>query len=116
MYDDAIEILSKASWLSGGNSTVVAAMGYAYAASGKNEDAQMMIELLLEKSQQEYVSPFWMAILYTGLNNTNEVFLWLDRAAQQRDGSLVFLNVTPIFKPIRSDPRFKKLLMQIGLI
>ena len=114
-FDDAIEVLSKASWFSGGNPTIVAALGYTYAASGKIEDAQMMADLLVERSQQEYVSPFWMAVVYTGLNNKDKVFQWLDKAAQQRDGSLVFLNVTPIFKPVRSDPRFQKLLLQIGL-
>jgi len=47
MYGNAVEILSKASWFSGGNQTVVAAMGYAYAVSGKTEDAHMMIDILL---------------------------------------------------------------------
>ena len=116
MYDDAIGILTRASWFSGGNQAVVAAMGYTYAASGKTGDAQMMAELLIEKSQEEYVSPFWIAVVYTGLNNKDEAFSWLEKAARQRDGSMVFLNVTPIFKPLRSDPRFQKLLLQIGLI
>ena len=116
MYQEAIKLLSKASYLSTGHPVIVAAVGYAYAMSGRDEDAQNMIEILLERSEEEYVSPFWMAIVYVGLNNESEVFHWLYKAYQQRDGSLVFLNVFPIFDNYRSDPRFIELLKKIGLL
>lgn len=115
MYDEAIEMLSRASLLSKGNHVVVAALGYVYSISGNNEDAENMLELLLEKSEEEYVSPFWIAVVYAGLGAKDESLNWLEKACKQRDGSLVFLDVIPIFEHLHSDPRFVNILTQMGL-
>jgi len=114
-YDEAIEMLSKASLLSKGNSVVVAALGYVYSISGNDEDAENMLELLLEKSKEEYVSPFWIAVAYTGLDNKDKSINWLEKACEQRDGSLVYIDVIPIFEHLHSDPKFINILNQMGL-
>ena len=115
MYIEAIEILSKASLLSKGSSVVIAALAYVYSMSGNNEDAQNMIELLLEKSEEEYVSPFWIAVAHAGLGEKDKTLTWLEKAFSIKDGSLVFLEVIPIFKHLHSDPRFINILTQMGL-
>ena len=115
MYDEATEMLSRASLLSKGNHVVVAALGYVYSISGNDEDAENMLELLLEKSEEEYVSPFWIAVVYAGLGAKDESLTWLEKACKQRDGSLVFLDVIPIFEHLHSDPRFVNILTQMGL-
>jgi TolB-like protein/class 3 adenylate cyclase len=116
MFQDAIELLSTASMLCGGHHAIVAAYGYAYAVSGRQDDALSMIEILLERSQEEYISPFWIAVVYTGLGDKKNAFIWLDNSYKQRDASLVFLDVLPIFKSLRSDPRYTKLIRNIGLM
>ena len=40
---------------------------------------------------------------------------WLQRAMQQRDGVLVFMNVDPMFEDLRSDPRYGAVIQQVGL-
>jgi hypothetical protein len=40
---------------------------------------------------------------------------WLQRARQQRDSRLLFVNVDPRFAPLRGDPRFRALIEQVGL-
>jgi TolB-like protein/tetratricopeptide (TPR) repeat protein len=115
MYTEAIEMLSKASLLSRGQPVIVAALGYVYSISGNNEDAENMFEVLLEKSEEEYVSPFWIAVGYAGLSKQDESIDWLEKACQNRDGSLVYLAVIPIFEHLHSNPRFINILTQMGL-
>jgi serine/threonine protein kinase/TolB-like protein/Tfp pilus assembly protein PilF len=98
-----------------GHPIPIAALGYAYAMSGRIEDANNMLELLLEKSEEEYVPPYWIAVVYTGLGDNNNAFKWLDKAYEEKDGSMVFLKVIPIFDSLRSDERYTQLLSKMGL-
>jgi len=109
-----MELLQRASMFSSGHPIAVAAIGYIYAMSGKKEDARMMLELLQERAREEYVSPYWVAILCTGLNNSDQALKWLERALKDRDGYMVFLNVEPVFEPLRNEPRFQELLKKMG--
>jgi tetratricopeptide (TPR) repeat protein len=113
-FNQAQELLSWASVFSQGNPIIVAALGYAYAKSGRLEDAQNMVELLIEKSADEYVSPFWLAVTYVGLNNFDEAMRCLQLAYDERDGAIIYLDVIPVFDPLREDPRFNDLLHKIG--
>jgi adenylate cyclase len=113
-YDKTLEMLSWASVFSKGNPIIVAALGYAYALSGRTEDAQNMVELLIERSQNEYVSPFWLAVTYVGLNNHEEAIKCLEQAYEERDGAIIYLDVIPVFDPLRGDERFGELLGKIG--
>ncbi len=40
---------------------------------------------------------------------------YLDRTYEQRESKLVMVNGSPLFDPLRSDPRFADLLGRIGL-
>ncbi len=115
MHDQAIEKLSKASLLSMGNHVVVAALAYVYSKAGDTENAELMIEVLLDKAENEFVSPFWISVAYCGIGDYDTSIAWLEKAAEQRDGVLVYLNVIPIFDDIHSDPRFINLLSRMGL-
>ena len=114
MYEEAFEALSKASMFSRGLPIPVAALGYAYAVSGREEDAQLMLELLKERAGEEYVSPYWISVVYTGLGEKDQAFEWLERAYEEKDGSMILLKVEPIFDGLRSDSRFESLLKKMG--
>jgi hypothetical protein len=43
-----------------------------------------------QASQKRYVSPFYLAVVYSGLGRMDEAFLLLDRALEQRTPWLVF--------------------------
>ena len=76
----------------------------------------MELELLMERrSEEEYVPPYWIAVVHAGLGATDSVFAWLEKAYAEHDGSLVFLKVEPAFDPVRSDPRFSMLLKKMRL-
>ena len=115
MYDEAIQKLINAQYLSRGHPTIMAVTGYVQAVSGKKGEAEDLLEILLEKSQEEYIGPFWIAVLYAGLGEDDKALTWLEKSCEQRDGILVYLNVIPIFEKLRSYPRFVNILTQMGL-
>jgi tetratricopeptide (TPR) repeat protein len=75
--------------------------------------------LLTSASGGEYVSPVQMAIVYSRLGDVDNALLWLEKAYQQRDGTLVWINIwqgtKPLWEPLWDDPRFQDLLRRLNL-
>jgi tetratricopeptide (TPR) repeat protein len=115
MYKEAIAAVKKGIKLSGSLPLWTAVLGALYAAAGKKDEALKVIEELNEVSQQRYLPPMGMAICYMVLNKKELVFEWLEKAYQQRDGFLVYVNLYPVFDPLRSDPRFQSFLRRLNL-
>ena len=57
----------------------------------------------------------WIALIHLGLGDLDSVFHCLDRAFEERDGSLILITAAVEFDPVRNDPRFKSLLGRMGL-
>ena len=55
------------------------------------------------------------AVVYVGLRELDQAFLWLEKAYDERTNSLAYLKVQATWDPLRSDPRFTDLLRRIGL-
>jgi hypothetical protein len=60
----------------------------------------------MAQSKKQYVSPFYVAIVYIGLGKTETAMDWMERAFADRSNGLVFLKVEPEVDPLRSNPRF----------
>ncbi len=116
MYREAISELEKGVNLSGGNPAHLAALGHAYALSGKKAEAEKVLEQLKQLSKRRYVASYEIAVVCAGLGQTDQTFAWLEKAYDTRDSSwLLDLNWDPRFEPLHSDPRFKDLLRRLGL-
>ncbi len=61
--------------------------------------------------------PYAFAPLYVGLGDNEKAIEALWRDYDERAGSheLLWLNVFPVFDPLRSDPRFIELLRRVGV-
>ena len=92
-----------------------ASIGHVYAASGRKDEAQKILNQLLEESKQKYVSPYAIATLYEGLGNKDQAFAWLDRAFAEHDNNISDLSVDQEFDSLRSEPRFADLLRRLGV-
>lgn len=115
MHNEAIEQCRKAIDLVGRTSGVLSFLGHAYAESGRRDEAIKIINELLDRSKNEYVSPYDVAVIYVGLRDTKRAFEQLEKAYDDRAGWMINLNVDPIFDPIRSDPRFTELVHRMKL-
>jgi len=114
MYKEAIAEIQKAIALSPGNARAIATLGYAFGVSGKRVEAQRVLGELKEGSKQSYVSPYYFALVYTGLGEKDHAFEWLEKAYEKGEipGTI---KVEPVFDSLHSDPRFADLLRRIGL-
>ena len=72
-------------------------------------------ELLLQQMAGRYVSPVALALLNIKLGNSDEVFHWLDLAADEEAPWLFYLKIDPAFNPVRNDPRFAEIVRRIKL-
>jgi tetratricopeptide (TPR) repeat protein len=117
-FEDAIKDLKQSADNSGGIPATLAVLAHAYAKSGDEESAYGILSELEERRASPgrgYVSPVQIAFVYEGLGKTGEALDWLDRAYEERDGWLIFLNNFPRFESLRGEPRFRDLLDRMGL-
>ena len=113
--EQAIHELQKAVDLSQQQSEKVAWLSYAYAISGKPQNALALLEELKRNPRQQYVSPFYMALPYVGLGDKESSIHWLEKAYADHDEWMVYLRIYPEFAPLHSDPRFQGLERRVGL-
>jgi TolB-like protein/Tfp pilus assembly protein PilF/predicted Ser/Thr protein kinase len=103
----------KAARLSGGSQASTAQLGFAYARIGDTAKAHKIIDQLVELSRTKYVSPYDIAIIYTGLGEKDLALEWLEKAYEERAVRLLEL-LDPAFDGLRFDPRFQDLVRRIG--
>ena len=89
-------------------------MAHIYAVSGHRDKARAMLEELKGRSKPCCVSPFDIALIYTGLGEKDQALKWLEVAYKDKSLWMIFLKVDPRFDNLRSDPRFTDLLQRIG--
>jgi TolB-like protein/DNA-binding winged helix-turn-helix (wHTH) protein/Flp pilus assembly protein TadD len=90
-------------------------LGYAFAVSGKRDQARQVLAELHERAQHVYIKPLAFAWISIGLDEKDQAFAWLEQALEERDPYLTLLNADPVYDRLRSDPRFTSLLKRIGL-
>ncbi|MEP6715147.1 MAG: hypothetical protein ABJC09_06210, partial [Terriglobia bacterium] len=93
----------------------LAAIGTLKARSGDVTGARAILEQLKERARDHHVSPSSFALLYVALGDTDAVFRELELAREQRESSIAFLRSASAWDPVRGDPRFSKLLGEVGL-
>ena len=57
-----------------------------------------------------YVRPDLFAMIHSRLGEKDQGFEWLERAFEERSGSLIYINTNARYDPLRDDPRFQDLL------
>ncbi len=114
-FDDAIEAFRACIEPSGGAPQFVGLLGWGYGRAGRSLEANAMLQRLREESRSRHVEPLDYAMIHLGLGEADEVFHDLDRAVDDRNGWLIYLNADPMFDPIRADPRFPKIVARVGL-
>ena len=115
MFLEAIAELQKAVSLSGGNLDTKALLGYAYAISGNQAKAQMILNDFMERSKERHIPSITIAVVYIGLGDNDQAIKWLEKAYEEGSHWLVYLKANPIYDTLRSDPHFKALLKRMNL-
>lgn len=112
-FDQAEAELQKALELSPGSSAFSANLAYAYAVSGKRDEAERIVNDLRNQSSHAFSNAPEIAMVYVGLGDNRQAMTWLEKAYAERFSPWVLMR--PCFNPLRSDPAFQALLHRIGL-
>ena len=86
-----------------------------YAWLGKRAEARTLLDAAESSRDKVYVSPLDIAVAHMFLGEKDQAFEWLEKAYIEKSSGLGALKANPLFDPIRSDPRYTRLLEKIGL-
>jgi tetratricopeptide (TPR) repeat protein len=115
MYPEAIQAFQKILPFVPDDPVLLALIAHDCAVSGRSTEARAIVVRLQQMSAVRYVPSIYIALIYTGLNEKDEAFRWLDKAFDERCEYLVYLPTEPLADPLRNDPRFAQLLHRLGL-
>jgi serine/threonine protein kinase/Flp pilus assembly protein TadD len=113
---EALTAYQKAVDLDTNNAENWSNLGHAYAVSGNPARARQIIAHLKATATRSYVGPYNIALIYAGLGEAEQAFLWLDRAYQ--DGSalpILYMGNDARWDRFHSDPRYAALAKRFGL-
>jgi tetratricopeptide (TPR) repeat protein len=102
--------------ITGGNRpSMLALLGHAYAAAGRRNEAEAMLQRLETLSKTAYVPSYGVAAIHAALGHTDDAFARLDQAYDERDSWMSYLGLDPRLDGLRSDPRFASLMQKMKL-
>lgn len=114
-YDEAIVSLRRALELSGPHALFQAMLGCVLGRAGRTEEAEAILDEMLNDTGGPEVPPANIALVYLGLDENERALDWLERAYREGWGHVIYLNMNPFYEPLRGHPRFERLLRQVGL-
>jgi len=83
--------------------------------TGRTRPGTADVDQLEALSKRSFVTAFFVALVYAGLEDKDQAFLWLEKACEERFNRLAYLKVEALWDPLRSDPRFAELLRRVGI-
>lgn len=97
------------------DSALEAQIGITYVKMSRRNEAEVILDTLIEKSEITKTDYTSMAVLYFALGENDQGFKGLEEGYKQRESLLKYIKIDPRYDSVRSDPRFKELVRKIGL-
>jgi tetratricopeptide (TPR) repeat protein len=102
---EALDVDPNSMWVKG-------VLATCYALEGQKQKARTMMESMQRSARVGEIGHHFASVS-VALGDKDAAFHWLQVAYDHREGSLILLRVIPYYDPVRSDPRFTKLLQRI---
>lgn len=115
MYGPAIELIEKALQREPENQPMLRNAGVAYARSGDRKAALNIVGRFKALADSQYVNAYWIANIHAALGELDQAFAELQKAYVGRDWDMNRLKVDPFMDSLHGDPRYEKLIQQMGL-
>jgi tetratricopeptide (TPR) repeat protein len=115
MRREGIAALEESVRLSDSNTRTIAALGYAFGVAGRPAEAKAILQTLEKRARQRYISPVILAWVHAGLGQRDAAFARLEQAYREGSPGLLHIKADPPLEPLRTDPRFRELLMRMNL-
>jgi DNA-binding SARP family transcriptional activator len=111
MWPEAIAEVQRISVNAGSRGQAL--LGYMLGRGGRTDEARRILAALLDRSRRINGGAFEVAMVYTGLGENDQAFIWLDKALDDR--SVGFEWPTTVVDGLRRDPRFERFRRRAGL-
>jgi len=72
-------------------------------------------ELMVKRSETEFVTPWRICTIYTRAGNKEEALDWLEKAFIAHDQNMPYITTDPIFDFMRDEPRFQTIVKKMNL-
>ena len=118
-YDQALDELARAlqdGTLGAEDQELVAVKGYVLAMAGRRAEALAIVGRLAERYRQHREAVAGgIVTIYAALGDKARALDWLATAVESHDSEISYLKVDRRLDGLRSDPRFERILAQLGL-
>jgi TolB-like protein/DNA-binding winged helix-turn-helix (wHTH) protein/Tfp pilus assembly protein PilF len=111
---EAIAEYQKAIETSGGSPEPTVALAHAYAAVGKESEAEKILRDL-ESNSKATASPYTLATIYASLGENDKALESLEKARSEKSFQILSLESDLLLDTLRPDPRFQDLLRRMSL-
>jgi TolB-like protein/DNA-binding winged helix-turn-helix (wHTH) protein/Tfp pilus assembly protein PilF len=113
--EEGIVRLRRAFDLFGGEGFSDLKLAWGYARCGRADQARLLLSQALEAKGPGYLEPNAVANVFVALGDHEHALTWLERAVEERAPYVAMMAVEPALDPLRSDPRFVRLLKRLEL-
>jgi tetratricopeptide (TPR) repeat protein len=113
MHREALAAFEQERVFAGETPTTHAKRAQVLAAVGRNDEARIILQQILARRSEQWVSAYEIAIIYCSLGDRDNAFRWLAQAEREHAVGFTFVRVDPRLEALRSDPRFEGLLRGI---
>ncbi len=113
MHQEAMAAFEQERVFAGETATTNLKRAHLLATVGKKDEAREILEGLLGRRSEEWVSAFEVAIVYNALGDHDNAISWLEKADLEHAVGFTFVRVDPRLEELRSDPRFQALVGNI---
>jgi serine/threonine-protein kinase len=93
---------------------ILADLVHSHAMAGDRAAAMKVLDELKSLMTRRYVSRHDLAIVYLALGDREQALDWLEKAYEDRNWYMPWINLEPRLDPLRSEPRFQALLRRMN--
>jgi eukaryotic-like serine/threonine-protein kinase len=97
------------------NQLIASGLGWIYAVAGRRKDAERVIQDFNTLSSRASVDPLWVAEIYSGLEDKERAFEFLEKSYRRHSANLAYLKPDPFWENLHYDPRYADLVRRMGL-
>jgi serine/threonine protein kinase/tetratricopeptide (TPR) repeat protein len=111
MHNEALAAFEQERVFAGETPTTNAKRAQVLASVGRHEEARIVLQEILARRAEQWVSAYEIAIIYCSIGERDNAFRWLTQAEREHAVGFTFVRVDPRLEALRSDPRFRELLI-----
>lgn len=95
------------------DSLAISVLEKGFLIGGYSEALKNLAELLIVRSQTQFVTPWRICTIYTRAGMKEEALEWMDKAYIAHDQNIPYIITDPIFDFMRDDPRFQVIVKKM---